>query len=55
MRGTFSAVSKRLGAIDRNTRYGVFGEMYAPLTSALYPEGVALAYPDEVETAKPRS
>lgn len=52
VRGTFSAVSKRLGAIDRNTRYGVFGEMYAPLTSALYPEGVALAYPDEVETGK---
>ncbi len=52
VRGTFSAVSKRLGAIDRNTRYGVFGEMYAPLTSALYPEGVVLAYPDEAETGK---
>ena len=46
VRGTFSAVSRRLGEIDRNTRYGVFGEMYAPLTSALYPEGVALAYPE---------
>lgn len=52
VRGTFSAVSKKLGTIESNTKYGVFGKMYAPYASALYPEGVALAYPDEVETGK---
>jgi len=35
VRGTFSAVSKRLGAIDRNTRYGVFGEMCSAYVRAI--------------------
>lgn len=49
IRGTFSALSKKIGQIDNNNRYGVFGNMYAPLVSELYPQGLMLAYPNEVQ------
>ena len=49
VRGTFSALSKKLGTVYANTRYGVFGTMHAQMPNELYPEGVKLAYPDEVE------
>ena len=49
IRGTFNVLSKRLGNIEDNTVYGVFGTLYEPLPNPLYPEGVQLAYPDELE------
>ncbi len=49
IRGTFNVLSKRLGNIENNTVYGVFGTLYEPLPNPLYPEGVQLAYPDELE------
>ncbi len=49
IKGTFNVLSKRLGTIERNTQYGVFGTLYEPLENPLYPEGVPLAYPDELQ------
>ncbi len=49
IRGTFNVLSKRLGSIERNTAYGVFGTLYEPLPNPMYPDGVPLAYPDEIQ------
>jgi stage IV sporulation protein B len=49
IKGTFTSVSKRLGGIKKNTEFGIFGELYEDLKNPLYPNGVPVAYPDEVE------
>ena len=49
IRGTFNVLSKRLGSIEDNTVYGVYGKLYEPIPNPLYPEGVPLAYPDELK------
>ncbi len=49
IRGTFNALSERLGNIDDNTPCGVFGTLYEPTPNPLYPDGVSIAYWEEVE------
>ena len=49
LRGTFNSMSERLGSIEENTPYGVFGTLYMPLPNPLYPDGVMLAYPEELK------
>ncbi|HWS29856.1 MAG TPA: SpoIVB peptidase [Clostridia bacterium] len=50
IKGTFTSISKRLGGIEKNTEFGIFGQLYEELENPLYPNGVPVAYPDEVET-----
>ncbi|MBQ9950155.1 MAG: SpoIVB peptidase, partial [Clostridia bacterium] len=49
--GMFSQNSTVLGNIYKNTEFGIFGSISpASQLSFLYPDGVRLAYPDEVHT-----
>jgi stage IV sporulation protein B len=48
IRGAFSMLSQRLGTIDTNCAIGIYGEMYADSVNPIYPQGVLLAYPEEV-------
>lgn len=50
LHGTFGSLSKEYGDVADNTEYGVYGTMSAELVNPLYPEGLPLAYPDEVTT-----
>ncbi len=50
IRGTFGALSRRLAAVEKNTEYGIYGMMNAPLMNPIYPEGLPLAYPEEIVT-----
>lgn len=50
IRGAFSPVSRRLGTLDTNCRLGIYGRLYEPFENPLYPDGVLLAYPEEVHT-----
>ena len=45
--GSFSG-EEALGSLDRNTDFGIFGQLYEPVVNPLYPEGVPLAGRDEV-------
>lgn len=49
IKGTFTSISKRLGVIEKNTEFGIFGELYEEIVNPLYPNGVPVAYPEEVE------
>lgn len=50
IRGAFSTVSRRLGTLDTNCDLGIYGQLYEPIENPLYPNGVLLAYPEEVHT-----
>ncbi len=52
VRGTFNSLSEKLGEIEKNTSCGVYGTMESAMVSEIYPDGVVLAYPDEVKTGK---
>ncbi|MEG1547789.1 MAG: SpoIVB peptidase [Clostridia bacterium] len=47
--GTFSGGSKRLGSIEQNTKFGIFGQLYGDMINPLYPDGMPLAYPEEAK------
>ncbi len=49
LHGAFGGANEKIGALRTNTEYGIFGELYAPLAHPLYPQGVPLAYADEVK------
>ena len=50
--GSFSTASRQLGSIELNCEYGLYGEMDEIPVNPIYPNGVKLAYPDEVHTGK---
>lgn len=50
LHGAFHNAGETLGALRKNTRSGIFGDMDKPLANPLYPDGVRLAYPDELHT-----
>ncbi len=50
--GSFSAASRRLGSIELNCEYGLYGEMEEIPVNPIYPNGARLAYPDEVHTGR---
>ncbi|MDO5110897.1 MAG: SpoIVB peptidase [Clostridia bacterium] len=50
LHGAFGGAGEKIGALRTNTEYGIFGELYAPLSHPLYPNGVPLAYANEVKT-----
>ena len=52
LRGSFLRDRVELGSIEINSRYGVYGEMDAPLENALYPDGLPVAYQESVHTGK---
>lgn len=49
IKGAFTSVSKRLGTIEKNTEFGIFGALYEDDVNPLYPNGVPVAYPGEVQ------
>lgn len=49
LRGTFGTFSKRLGNIEENSGFGVYGTLDEALVNPLYPEGLPLAYPEEIK------
>lgn len=50
IKGTFSPISKKLAEITSNTEFGIYGSMMEPLVNPIYPEGLPLAYPEEITT-----
>lgn len=48
LRGTFGTFSRKLGNIIENTSYGVYGTLEEEVVNPLYPEGIPLAYPEEI-------
>ncbi len=49
LRGEFDPASLRLGSIETNSQYGIYGRMYKEYYNPLYPEGLPMAYPEEVK------
>lgn len=47
LRGTFYSGSAVYGNIQKNTVYGIYGNMEKPFVNKLYPSGIQLAYPEE--------
>ncbi|MEG1560096.1 MAG: SpoIVB peptidase [Clostridia bacterium] len=50
IQGTFNKKSERLGSLTANSDFGITGKLYHELTNPFYPNGLPLAYPDEVRT-----
>ncbi len=50
IKGTFGNLSKKLAEIENNTEFGVYGTMTDALVNPIYPEGLPLAYPEEITT-----
>jgi len=48
IKGTFGPISKRIANIDHNTDYGIYGTMEELLVNPIYPQGLPLAYPEEI-------
>jgi len=49
LRGTFNSFSERIGRIEQNTPCGIFGTLYDNCQNPLYPEGMPVAYANEVK------
>ncbi|HOG00352.1 MAG: SpoIVB peptidase precursor [Firmicutes bacterium ADurb.Bin248] len=52
IKGTFGIMSRRLARIEDNTEFGVYGTMTQALVNPVYPEGLPLAYPEEITTGE---
>ncbi len=50
LHGAFSSFDKKIGVIENNTPNGIFGRLSEATRSTLYPDGVPLAFSDEVQT-----
>ncbi|HWQ58396.1 MAG TPA: SpoIVB peptidase, partial [Clostridia bacterium] len=50
IKGTFGALSRKLAQIENNTEFGIYGTMMEALTNPVYPQGLPLAYPEEITT-----
>ena len=48
LRGTFGVGSLPLGTIEVNSQYGIYGKMYQVYRNPLFPDGIPMAYPEEV-------
>ncbi len=48
LRGSFLREQVQLGAVLKNTAYGIYGTLNAPVESALYPDGLPVASRSEV-------
>ncbi|HWR23024.1 MAG TPA: SpoIVB peptidase [Feifaniaceae bacterium] len=49
LRGDFGDTSLRLGTIETNSQYGIYGRMYKDYLNPLFPDGLPMAYPEEVQ------
>ena len=49
LRGTFNSSSLPLGTIEANGDYGIYGKMYQEYHNILYPNGLPMAYPEEIQ------
>ena len=52
LRGSFGYNQNGIGDIVSNTQFGIFGTIHTGMSNPLYPDGVMLAYPDEVKLGK---
>ncbi len=48
IKGTFGALSRKLADIEKNTEFGLYGTMADAFVNPVYPEGLPLAYPEEI-------
>lgn len=48
--GAFLNTKQAVGRIMKNTEYGIFGTMFNDVANPLYPDGLEIAYQDEVHT-----
>lgn len=49
LKGTFAISGEKLGTIEKNTEFGIYGILNKELINPLYPDGVQIAYPGEVK------
>ncbi len=49
LRGEFDQASLPLGTIETNSQYGIYGRMYNDYLNPLFPEGLPMAFPEEVK------
>jgi len=49
LRGTFNKESLPLGTIETNSQFGIYGKMYQEYRNPLFPNGVPMAYPEDVK------
>ena len=47
--GSFGSSSERLGSIEKNYEYGIYGYLYSKIENSLYPDGVLLGFPEEAQ------
>lgn len=50
LRGSFLKENRQIGSLDLNSVYGIYGTMDAPVTHALYPDGLPVGSRAEVHT-----
>ncbi|OQB25224.1 MAG: SpoIVB peptidase precursor [Firmicutes bacterium ADurb.Bin182] len=48
LRGSFLQSNQPAGEIESNSEFGVFGRLYDRLVSQIYPDGLPMAYPEDV-------
>ena len=49
LKGSFTSNSSPLGDIEKNTDFGIFGQMYAKYQNPYFPDGVPMALQEEVQ------
>ncbi len=49
LKGSFENARRKLGSIDKNTEFGIFGKLYKPYKNPIYPEPLPVAAQDEVK------
>lgn len=52
IKGTFGVMSRKLARIEDNTEFGIYGVMSQALVNPIYPEGLPLAYPEQIMTGE---
>lgn len=51
LKGSFESGKKKLGTIEKNTEFGIFGKLYEPYSNPIYTEPIPVAAQDEAKTA----
>ena len=49
LKGSFESARLKLGTIDKNTEFGIFGKLYKPYKNPIYSEPLPVAAQDEVK------
>ena len=49
LKGSFESARHKLGTIEKNTEFGIFGKLHKPYKNPIYPEPMPVAAQDEVK------